>query len=247
MDLVRTIPGSAEPREVLALRQQTAELEELVARTALEGSPRLRRLVGFGDLVTELRRIAPTTRRSSRVVQPQYTYDPEEPGIPLTRAVRDRGVETELITRPSTVATHPLLSSIFPNTLLGPCFLRAFVADEREVIVGGTDDADGNRISWATDLPEIVDAVTDLWRATVPLCSPVLPEGEQPPLNERQLNVARLVCTGEKDEVIARSLSISLRTVEREVRVLLEVLGARSRTEAVLLMRGRGVNGGWTP
>jgi hypothetical protein len=28
---------------------------------------------------------------------------------------------------------------------------------------------------------------------------------------------------------------------------LLEVLHAGSRTEAVLLMRGRGVNGGWRP
>jgi len=45
--------------------------------------------------------------------------------------------------------------------------------------------------------------------------------------------------------VIARQLTLSPRTVEREVSAILGVLGAGSRAEAVLLMRGRGVNGGW--
>ena len=37
---------------------------------------------------------------------------------------------------------------------------------------------------------------------------------------------------------------MSVRSVERDVHAILTELGARSRTEAVLLMRGRGVNGG---
>jgi DNA-binding NarL/FixJ family response regulator len=89
--------------------------------------------------------------------------------------------------------------------------------------------------------------VIDLWRASVPLCRPILEPGQEPPLTDRQLEVARLVCVGERDKSIAHSLSLSLRTVEREVHRLLEVLHAGSRTEAVLLMRGRGVNGGWRP
>jgi DNA-binding CsgD family transcriptional regulator len=178
------------------------------------------------------------------VFQPDYGYDPEDVGVPLTRKARARGVETELITRPATVATHPLLSSLFPTALLGPCFLRALVIDSRQAIVGGVDDAEGKRISWITDLPELVEAVNDLWHATGPLCTPVLAEGEAPPLNERQLEVARLICLGEKDDAIARMLSVSVRTVEREVATVLSVLDARSRAEAVLAMRGRGVNGG---
>jgi hypothetical protein len=187
MDLLREFPGLDEPAEVLTLRRQSADLLELLAGLAAEENHRLRRLVGFADLVAELRRIATSARRSSQVMQPQYAYDPEEPGIEISRRARERGVETQLVTRPSTVATHPLLSSIYPRTLLGPCFLRLLVVDERVALIGGVDDAEGNRVSWATDLPKVVDAVADLWRATVPLCVPILPEGEPPPLNERQL------------------------------------------------------------
>ena len=49
---------------------------------------------------------------------------------------------------------------------------------------------------------------------------------------------------GEKDKAIARALVCPTRTIEREVHAILAALGAGSRTEAVLLMRGRGVNGG---
>jgi DNA-binding NarL/FixJ family response regulator len=53
------------------------------------------------------------------------------------------------------------------------------------------------------------------------------------------------MCVGAKDQSIARALGTSPRTVERDIRTVLSELGASSRTEAVLLMRGRGVNGGW--
>jgi DNA-binding CsgD family transcriptional regulator len=177
-------------------------------------------------------------------MQPHYSYDPEDPGVALTRAARARGVETELITLPATVHTHPLLSSIFPTTLLGPVFLRSLVIDSRHAIIGGPDDAQGRRVAWYTTVPEVIQSVNDLWEATLPLCRPILGPGEQPPLTERQLEVARLMCVGEKDKSIARLLDLSPRTVEREAHTVLSVLGAGSRTEAVLLMRGRGVNGG---
>jgi DNA-binding CsgD family transcriptional regulator len=237
-------PGVPEPPEVSALRRQSAEVVRQLAERATADHPGLRPVVGAPALGLELVRIQPMARESSRVLQPEYGYDPEDPGVPLTRLARERGVETELVTRPSTVATHPLLSSIFPRTLLGPCFLRALVVDGRQAIVGGADDADGKRVSWVTDIPELVDAVNDLWHATEPLCTPILAEGESPPLNERQLEVARLICLGEKDDAIARMLSVSVRTVEREVSTVLSFLEARSRAEAVLAMRGRGVNGG---
>jgi len=57
------------------------------------------------------------------------------------------------------------------------------------------------------------------------------------------VRVACLLALGEKDQTIARRLGLSGRTVEREVRVVLQALGARGRTEAVMLMRGRGING----
>jgi DNA-binding CsgD family transcriptional regulator len=244
MDLSHPHPGVPEAPEVTALRQQSAEVLSMLGERAAAQAPGLRAVVGAPALGVELVRMQPSAKDSARVFQPQYGYDPEDPGVPLTREARRRGVETVLITRPATLPTHPLLSSIFPNTLVGPCFLRALVIDESQALVGGPDDAEGNRVSWVTDLPELVDALNDLWRATVPLCEPILPGGQPPPLTERQLEVARLVCLGEKDDAIARELSVSVRTVEREVAAVLSVLEARSRAEAVLSMRGRGINGG---
>jgi DNA-binding CsgD family transcriptional regulator len=233
-----------EPPEVAALRHQSDEVLRVLASVAGDNPKTIQPLLGVQALVGQLRRLAPAAARSSWVLQPEYSYDPEDPGVALTRSLRARGVETELITLPSTVATHPLLSSIFPNTLLGPVFLRSLVIDGRHAIVGGPPDAAGRRVAWYTTVPDVVDAVIDLWKATVPLCRPILEPGKRPPLSERQLEVARLMCVGEKDQTIARALGLSPRTVEREVHRILEALGASSRTEAVLLMRGRGVNGG---
>jgi DNA-binding NarL/FixJ family response regulator len=128
--------------------------------------------------------------------------------------------------------------------VLGPVFLRALVVDGREVLVGGPDDAWGRRTTWSTAIPAVVQGVVHLWEETLPWCEPILPPGTAPPLTERQLDVARLLCVGEKDKSIARVLDLSPRTVERDVSALLRELGAGSRAEAVLLMRGRGINGG---
>jgi DNA-binding CsgD family transcriptional regulator len=234
-----------EPAEITALRTRVTHLLDDLATAARERGSAVQHLVGLDAVVLQMRRIAPAATRSVWVMQPEYAYDPEEPGVVLARGARLRGVEPQLITRPITVRTHPLLPSIYPSARLGPTFLRAMVIDGRQAMVGGPDDAAGQRTSWYTTIPHLVQSVTDLWRATEPLCRPILPPGEEPPLTERQLEVARRICVGEDDDAIAEALRVPVETVEREVRNVLDELGARSRTEAVLIMRGRGVNGGW--
>ncbi len=227
------------------LRTRAVELVDRLAATAQDRRGSVQQIIGLPAMVLQLRRIAPAATRSVWVMQPDYSYDPEEPGLPLARAARERGVNPQLITRPTTVDTHPLLCSIYPSTLLGPAFLRALVIDGRQVMVGGPDDADGQRTTWYTTVPDVVEEVIEFWLATQALCTPILPLGDQPPLSERQLEVARLMCLGEEDDAIARTLRLPLETVEDEVQAVLDELGARNRTEAALNMRGRGVNGGW--
>lgn len=238
--------GLDEPAEVARLRTRSDAVRALVA-SAAEGDrgADLYRLVGLRELVVQMRRMEPSAGQAAWVLQPRYFYDPEDPGVALTRDARNRGVETLLITRPATVRTHPLLPSIFPNARLGPVFLRAMVVDEARLIVEGPDTADGDRTAWYTGRPEVLEAVLELWHDTYALSQPILPPGRSAPLSERQLEVARLLCVGEKDQSIARTLGTSPRTVERDVHTILGELGASSRTEGVLLMRGRGVNGGW--
>lgn len=245
MDVWQGLGTYEEPAEVAELRRRSTEVAACLVALREERPGAVQHLVGLPALVLQLKRIAPAATRTSWVLQPQYSYDPEDPGVALTRSARARGVETELITLPATVHTHPLLSSIFPTTLLGPVFLRALVVDGRHAIVGAPDDAEGRRISCYTTATTVIEALIELWKSTVPLCRPILEPGQQPPLSERQLEVARLMCVGEKDKVIARLLGLSPRTVERDAHTILATLGAGSRTEAVLMMRGRGVNGGW--
>jgi DNA-binding CsgD family transcriptional regulator len=244
-DTSRRVAGASDPVEGLRTLADTlrARLRAEVRDSA--HPPRgLRHLVGWRELVGQLAKMEPSARRSVCVLQPRYFYDPEDPGVELTRAALERGVVTRLITRPASVAMHPLLPSIFPATRLGPVFLRAMVVDDERALIEGEDTVEGDRTAWFTTRPDLVEAVLEIWDRTLPLTTPILPPGTPPPLSQRQLDVARLVAVGEKDAAIARHLDMSARTVERDVRAILQELGARSRTEAVLLMRGRGVNGG---
>jgi DNA-binding NarL/FixJ family response regulator len=50
----------------------------------------------------------------------------------------------------------------------------------------------------------------------------------------RQVAVLQLLAAGATDEAIARRLSISVRTVQREVRQVLDLVGARTRFQAGL-------------
>lgn len=237
------VPG--EPAEVIDLRARADAVREMLASAVRQGPARdLRHLVGLRQLVAQLQEMEPTAERSAWVMQPLYFYDPEDPGVELTHAALARGVQTLLVTRPSTVQTHPLLPSIFPTTRLAPVFLRAMVVDERRLIVEGPDTAEGVRTAWYTTRADILGAVLDCWHRTLRLSTPILPPGRQPPLSRRQLEVARLIAVGEKDVSIARLLNMSARTVERDVHTILNELGAGSRTEAVLVMRGRYVNSG---
>lgn len=230
---------------VLDLRRRCDDVRRMLADATRHGGGRdLRHLVGWRELVAQLAEMEPSAERSVWVLQPQYFYDPEDPGVELTHSALARGVQTLLITRPVTLQTHPLLPSIFPATRIGPVFLRTMVVDEDRALVEGEDTLEGDRTAWYTSRHDLVGALLDVWQRTVALSTPVLEPGTQPPLSRRQLQVAQLLAVGEKDVAIAHRLQMSARTVERDVRAILGELGARSRTEAVLLMRGRGVNGG---
>ena len=227
------------------LRARTDALRRWLVEAERRGAtPGLQRLVGLRQWVAQLRRLEPEARRTVRVAQPTYVWDPEDPGVELIRKVRERGVETSLITRRTTLDTHPMLPSVFPTVRIAPVFLGLLALDEEQFMVAGEDTVAGERTAWFSTRRDVGAAVLDIWRRTWALSQPVLPPGTPPPLTPRQLRVAEMLAVGEKDQSIAHRLNTSARTIEREVRVLLRQLGARNRTEAVLLMRGRGVNGG---
>ncbi|MET7639121.1 helix-turn-helix transcriptional regulator [Streptomyces sp. NPDC005438] len=60
------------------------------------------------------------------------------------------------------------------------------------------------------------------------------------PLPPVKLRVLRAMCSGDKDEVSARRVGVSLRTYRRYVASVMRLLGAGSRAHAALLARDRG-------
>jgi DNA-binding NarL/FixJ family response regulator len=118
--------------------------------------------------------------------------------------------------------------------------MRLIVIDERAAVVEGPLTVEGHTTAWLATDGEILTRALDVWSATWAESRPALAPGESPPLNERQLEVARGVCLGRTDAAIARQLAISERTVARDVAAILEVTRAGSRVEAVLNMLGRG-------
>ncbi|CAN5605117.1 hypothetical protein BH10ACT10_BH10ACT10_26830 [soil metagenome] len=236
--------GGGEPDDVSELRTMADTVREaLIDATLMAHGEELQRLVGTAEIGSHLARLEPSARHTVWNMQPDLFYDPHDSSPELNEASRSRGVETRLVTRPTTLVSNPVLSSMHPQLRSGPVFLRALVVDEARVLIEGLDTADGEPTAWLTDRMDFVVPVLEVWHRTFELSTPVLGPGEQPPLSRRQLQVARLLATGDKDQSIARRLDMSARTVERGVRTILEVLGARSRTDAVLAMSGRGSTG----
>ena len=237
--------GQQEPSEVRRLRELGRALTHTVDVDVLdEGATRVRLLgEGMAGIAEGMQRLEPVARASVWNMQPTMSFDPEDPAFELNDSSRARGVDLRLVTTVSTSRVHPLLGSMYPVTRIGPVFTRAMIVDERLAVVGGPRSATGSLTAWTSTDPGIVGQLLEIWELCVRLSQPLVTE-DTPLLDHRQLQVARLLALGQTDQAMARRLGISVRTVEREVRAVLGFLGARSRTEAVLEMRGRGVNGG---
>ncbi|QWZ09799.1 helix-turn-helix transcriptional regulator [Nocardioides panacis] len=234
--------STREPVEVRELRALADSVRAALGEPSRRTSRDLQHWRGLDANLDALDGIERTTTRSVWNMQPRIQFDPEDPAPGAGGSSEARGVETVLITRPATLDVNPLLPSIHPDARVGPVFLRGVVLDEERVVIEGLDTADGEPTAWLTDRPHLVVLMLELWHRTLALSAPVLAPGQQPLLSPRRLRVARLLAMGEKDQAIARQLEMSGRTVEREVRAVLEALGARSRTEAVLAMSGRASN-----
>ncbi len=194
---------------------------------------------GIREITRGLERLERDTQRSVWNMQPLLHFDPEAPSYAMAERSRRRDVELRLIVNDLTLVLNPLLTSVQPNLRVAPIWLQAMVVDERLAVIEGRRGDSGEPSAWVTTEDSLVRLVLDLWQATND-CSTTAPT--QQCLTRRQVLVARALCLGTTDSRIAKQLDVSVRSVERDVGVLLEHLHATSRTEAVLNMLGRGTN-----
>ena len=120
------------------------------------------------------------------------------------------------------------------------------VADASSAVVDLTAfDREGG--SFEIRLPPPVHALTRLfeaiWALATPYWSGLLEAPRTPdrlPLAERDQRILALLTTGASDQVIARQMAVSVRTVERRVRYLMDRLGAATRFQAGVQAARRG-------
>jgi two-component system, NarL family, nitrate/nitrite response regulator NarL len=85
---------------------------------------------------------------------------------------------------------------------------------------------------------EIGEAILRVWRGD--RVFPPIPEAESTGLTPRQEEVLHYLCEGLSNKAIARQLLLSENTVRVHVSAILALLGATSRTEAVVAAHRRG-------
>jgi DNA-binding NarL/FixJ family response regulator len=101
------------------------------------------------------------------------------------------------------------------------------------------------------DLDELVQAVRAVGRGSPYLCAAaaalVAKSLTRTPLTLRESEILRLIASGMSNKLIASELNIALGTVKAHARVILDKLGARSRTQATVIAAHRGLLGPHSP
>jgi len=100
-------------------------------------------------------------------------------------------------------------------------------------------------------LNELVDAVRAVGRGSPYLgevaASLVAKSLTRTPLTMRESEILRLIASGMSNKLIASELNIALGTVKAHARAILEKLGGRSRTQAIVIAAQRGLLGPHSP
>lgn len=216
--------------ELLLGPEAVAERLALLHRTAtsrlwwaVDASPAARRLLEEALLDPDLLAVRDGVRR--RVVLDTAMLDDEAALLHLDR---------------SRAAGHAVgVATGMPFSIL--------VADSTAAVVDLTAlerDAEG---SIAVELPAAVQAISRLLEVVWGLSTPYgrhLREAAQGearlPLPERDQRILALLTSGASDQVIARQTGVSVRTVERRVRYLMDHLGAATRFQAGVQAARRG-------
>jgi DNA-binding CsgD family transcriptional regulator len=195
---------------------------------------------GQAQVMAGLSALERRTRRSVWSLHPGLRYDPEDPADALNERSRARGIDLQGVTTPRALEFHPLLSSLCPWTRIGSVTYKALVIDGAAAILSGPPTTRGEPQAFLATSGVFLRAALSLWTETFRASAPLLAAGVEPPLNGRQLEVARTMCLGMTDSAMARHLGVSQRTVARDVHQILVLTGATSRSDAVLCLLGRG-------
>ncbi|USX56288.1 helix-turn-helix transcriptional regulator [Lentzea sp. HUAS12] len=240
-ELPQLVKASSVVAELAALFQMNGSLSSEVQ--TIHGSPAVRRT--FNDL-----RRAATKQIRSYHCPPFQALLPENGEDAVGVEVLERGVridilaDTALLGEPSGVA-HLMggIAAGWQVRLLNKVPFKMLICDDSVAMISKADESARDLclvIRPCLILDTILSGFQTLWS----LAAPVLPRTCEQELDDSISDTDRrmllLLASGATDEVIARRLFLSLRTVQRRVQLLTTRLGAATRFQAGVNAAKRG-------
>ncbi|HEY2443125.1 MAG TPA: helix-turn-helix transcriptional regulator [Streptosporangiaceae bacterium] len=169
-------------------------------------------------------------------------------GRPLDRQLLERGVSIRTITLDSVRNDPPTFGYAQWLTDLGgqvrsvPVLpLRMTIIDRERVMIPldpGNSRAGAALLCGSGAVAAMCALFEQTWNTATPLG--VAPPRSEAGLSNQEIALLRLLAQGDTDEVIARKLAVSVRTVRRICAELMAQLGARSRFQAGVRAAERG-------
>ncbi|WMX43782.1 helix-turn-helix transcriptional regulator [Streptomyces roseicoloratus] len=257
-DVVAPVPPAA-GLEILA-RHRAAELEE--SRIAVGGafeSFRRHRLAAYNDDLVEVvtgEAIGPRMRHAWASAREQIRQFESPPYVPLPGATEDalatlaRGVRQRVVYSRESLehpghlrdAIEPAIAAGEQARVLPSVPVKLLIIDEAYALVSlSIREADVVNTMLVVQPCGLLSALVALfeqcWHSALPFHGGAARPAALPPADRRLL---RLLAGGASDEVIARELGVSRRTLFRRLQVLMARLGAANRFQLALQAQRAG-------
>ncbi|MFR9778906.1 helix-turn-helix transcriptional regulator [Micromonospora sp. MS34] len=236
-------------RQIEATRAaiKTISAEQLAAAQAVDG---VRRYEDVDSVRIRLEELAANATRECVSLNPGSAQVPEakETSKPLNQLALERGVAIRCVYQdsyrndPGVVGYARWLSGLGGQVRTVPTLPMLLVVVDQRIALLPLDPEDSSRGAVEVVHSGVVAAIYALfdqvWRTAIPLGVASAPDihGVDPVARA----VLEILAAGHTDEVAARKLNLSLRTVRRITAGIMEVLDARSRFQAGVLAAQRG-------
>ncbi|MFK0180558.1 LuxR C-terminal-related transcriptional regulator [Streptomyces xanthochromogenes] len=234
-------------RDRAVLTALTSEYTSRRVRNDVEG---VQRLVGLDSVRCHLAQLAQEATSEVRAFMPgpalsQAALDASRPlDIQnLARGIRMQTVYLETVRKdPATVEYATWFAGQGGQTRTMPSLpMRLILCDRSVAVLPVSPDAsqEGAFVIRLTSIVTALNLLFDLtWERATPLGESCTPVSDGP--SEREVALLRMLEEGHTDEVIARKLGVSIRTVRRLMADLLKTLNAASRFQAGVQASRRG-------
>lgn len=206
------------------------------AEQPLGGDDSTRSVRGRHEVAAATVRLLDSATREVRQYDVPVAVSRIEAGEGL-RARPSRGIRHRIVTDDS--ATRPVHRWGVEQRSLPQVPFRMLIADSHAALIGrGPDEA--LLIGPSLLLDVLVDGFESTWGLATPVDRPSLQPAAQPTVCEEDRQLLVVMAAGATDQAISRQLHISVRTVQRRVRALMDRLEAGTRFQAGMNAAKRG-------